>query len=246
MDLTRLRRGEAIAAGSAIALFVVMFFSWYGLDSDIAGPIGEAEIKRSGVDTTADAWYWFEILDVFLVFVIAAALGLAAVPVARVSVAFPVGAGVVTTALGLLASLLVLYRIVNQPGDNSVIAVKFGAWLGFLCCVGIFIGGFLSMRDEGASLDAAAAQAPDAAGARTTTRPAPPADGGDPPVAASPSASPAEPPRTADRTWPADPPRPADPPWPVDDPVLTDDDPAHHPDPGEGHGTQPPHGDPLR
>jgi hypothetical protein len=215
MDLSRLRRGEVIAALSAIALFVVMFFSWYGLDSDIAGPLGEAIIKRSGVDTTASAWQSFEILDVFLVLVILVAIGLAVVTAARVSVAFPVAASVVTTILGFLATLFVLYRIINQPGDNSVIAVKFGAWLGLLCCVGIFLGGYLAMRDEGTTLD-------DALGARTEPRPAPPVDGNPPAEAAAP-------PQVADA--------------PI---VDRDEDPAHHPDPGEGHGTQPPHGDPMR
>jgi hypothetical protein len=220
MDVRRLRRGEVIAAVSAIALFVVMFLSWYGLDSDIAGPIGEAIIKRSGLDTTATAWQSFEVLDVFLVIVILVAIGLAVITAARVSVAFPVAASVITTALGLLATLFVLYRIVNQPGDNDVIAVKYGAWLGLLCCLGILIGGYLAMRDEGTTLD-------DALAVRTQSRPAPPSDGGAGTAPVAPAAD--------------VPPLRAEPPT-----VDTDEDPAHHPDPGEGHGTQPPHGDPMR
>jgi hypothetical protein len=238
MDLSRLRRGEVIAALSAVALFVVLFFSWYGLDSNIAGPLGEAVIKRSGVDTTTSGWQSFEILDVFLVLVILAAIGLALLTAARVSVAFPVAASVITTTLGLLATIFVLYRIVNQPGDNSVIGVKLGAWLGLLCCLGIMIGGYLAMRDEGTTLDDAAAQARSAVGTRSPTRPAPPADGG---AAAVPSAQPPPPVPPAEQAAPAEPPHPAEPPT-----VDPDDDPAHHPDPGEGHGTQPPHGDPMR
>jgi hypothetical protein len=228
MDLSRLRRGEVIAAVSAIALFVVMFLSWYGLESDIAGPIGEAFIKRSGVDTTATAWQSFEILDVFLVLVILVAIGLAVVTAARVSVAFPVAASVITTTLGLLAVVFLLYRIVNQPGPNDVVSVEYGAWLGVVAALGIFFGGFLAMRDEGTTLDDAAVQARNAVGARTPTRPAPPAE-----------ATPAEAPSAEAPS--AEAPHPAEPPT-----VDRDDDPAHHPDPGEGHGTQPPHGDPLR
>ena len=44
--------------------------------------------------------------------------------------------------------LLVLYRILNQPGPNEFIEVKFPAFLGFLCVLAIAAGGWLSMRDE--------------------------------------------------------------------------------------------------
>ena len=41
-----------------------------------------------------------------------------------------------------------LYRILNQPGPNEFIEVKFGAFLGFLCVLAIAAGGWRSMRDE--------------------------------------------------------------------------------------------------
>ena len=50
MDVNRLSQGEKIAAGSAIALFIVMFFSWFGAPDEI-----EALGSAAGVDTSANA-----------------------------------------------------------------------------------------------------------------------------------------------------------------------------------------------
>ena len=54
----------------------------------------------------------------------------------------------ITSTLGALATLLVLYRILNQPGPNDFVEVKFGAFLGFLSVLAIAAGGYRSMRDE--------------------------------------------------------------------------------------------------
>ena len=53
-----------------------------------------------------------------------------------------------TSALGALATLLVLYRILNQPGPNEFFEVKLGAFLGFLSVLAIAVGGWRAMRDE--------------------------------------------------------------------------------------------------
>ncbi len=65
----------------------------------------------------------------------------------------------ITTVLGGLATLFVAYRILNQPGQNDVVQVKIGAWLGLLFCAGITVGGYLAMRDEGTTFDQALSSA---------------------------------------------------------------------------------------
>ena len=85
----------------------------------------------------------------------------------RRSPALPVAASVITATTGILATLLVLYRILNQPGPNEFIEVKLPAFLGFLCVLAIAAGGWRSMRDESWE------DAP----VPTDVRPAPPAEG---------------------------------------------------------------------
>ena len=57
-DLGRLRRGEQIAAGAAVLLFILMFLDWYGVSVD-AGPLGD-------VGGGLSAWKAFDFLDIYL------------------------------------------------------------------------------------------------------------------------------------------------------------------------------------
>ncbi len=150
MELKRLRPGELIAAAGGVALLVVMFLDWY-------------EFNGIGVS----AWAAFTITDVLLALAALIAIGLAVLTATRRSPALPVAASVITATTGILATLLVLYRILNQPGPNEFIEVKLPAFLGFLCVLAIAAGGWRSMRDESWE------DAP----VPTDVRPAPPAEG---------------------------------------------------------------------
>jgi hypothetical protein len=201
MDLSRLRTGERVAAVSALLLFIFMFFSWYGVD---VGPISNALLDRAGVDTSATAWQAFDVLDLYLLLTILVALTLAFLTASDRSVALPVGASVLTTVMGGLATLFVLYRMLNQPGENDVVDVKIGAWLGLLACIGITVGGYLAMRDEGTSFDQAFASARDS----IPTRPAPPAEGAAAPEPGTSVPPPSAPPPPAPTVEPGEEPPP--------------------------------------
>ena len=72
MDVNRLSQGEKIAAGSAIVLFIVMFFSWFGVPD-----VAEAVLGAAGVDTSINAWQSFDFIDLILLLTIVVALGVA-------------------------------------------------------------------------------------------------------------------------------------------------------------------------
>jgi hypothetical protein len=55
---------------------------------------------------------------------------------------------VLTTVGGAIAALLILYRIVNQPGPNDAVDVDPGAWLGLAAAAITAAGGWGSMRAE--------------------------------------------------------------------------------------------------
>ncbi len=181
MDFSRLRTGELIAGICGVLLLIVMFFSWYG----IGGAAGSI-LSAANVDTTVNAWKAFDFIDIILFITAIVAIGAAVLAASGRSVALPVAASVVVTVLGIIVALLVLYRIINQPGPNDVVDVKFGAYLGFLVCLGIAGGGFMAMADEGTSLGDAARGATGGG----TARPAQPA----PPPAAPPAGGAAPPP----------------------------------------------------
>lgn len=183
MDTTRLRFGETIAAVSAVILFIVMFLHWYG-------------VKDTSISVSA--WRAFSYTDLICLLAIIVAIGLALLTMSQQSVALPVATSVITTVIGGIAALLVLYRILNQPGPNDIVTVKFWAYIGFLAAAGIAVGGYQSMREEGTTFGDAAggarrpAPTPAPAGGRSTgARPRstsePAAPGSPPPPAAPPA-----------------------------------------------------------
>ena len=143
MELSRLRPGELIAGAGGIVLLLLMFVDWYA-----AGGRTEFQGQDLEISLGFTAWQAFSVTDIILALTALAGIGLAVITAARRSPALPVAAGVITMTLGALATLLVLYRILNQPGPNDFVEVKLGAFLGFLSVFAIAVGGFRSMRDE--------------------------------------------------------------------------------------------------
>lgn len=146
MDVNRLSQGEKIAAGSAIVLFIVMFFAWFGASGEVAA-FGNAV----GVDTDFNAWQSFGFIDIVLLATVVVAVGAAVVKAAETKVDFPLST--IVTVLGALSTILVLYRILDPPSDASR---KFGVFLGLIFAAALTYGGWLAMQSEGTSFQDAA------------------------------------------------------------------------------------------
>ena len=149
MDVTRLSHGQKIAGGSAILLFIVMFFSWFGAPDSELTRFAEA----AGVDTSANAWQSFDFIDLVLLLTVIVAVGGAALIASGNAANLPVPASTVTAALGAFSTLLVLYRIIDPPSDASR---KFGVFLGLILAGAIAYGGWRAMEEEGTSFQDAA------------------------------------------------------------------------------------------
>ena len=150
MDFSRVRTGEMIAGLSGIALFLFMFFSWFGVSTpdEIDGvPIVQAE-------GSASAWEAFDFIDIVLLLAVVAAVGLLVLSASQASVNLPVAASAITAGLGILATLLVLYRIIDPPdfGVSGLdVSRKIGVYLGLIASAGIAVGGWMAMQEEGTS-----------------------------------------------------------------------------------------------
>ena len=123
----RLRDGEWIAGAGGVALLVSLFLGWY-----------------SG----ASAWEAFSVLDLVLALLALAPLALVALQATRESPSLPVAFSVLTVVAGALATLLIAYRILNQPGPNDLVGVEVGAWIGLAAAVAVLAGGWRSLRVE--------------------------------------------------------------------------------------------------
>jgi hypothetical protein len=136
-DISRLRRGELIAGGSALLLLAFMFLlKWYG----------------AGSLASVNAWHALTILRWPMLATIAVALALVYFQATRRSPALPVSLSVIVTTLAALLVLLLIYRVlINEPGPDNVVSQKAGAFLGLVSAIGIAYGGYESIRDEGLS-----------------------------------------------------------------------------------------------
>jgi hypothetical protein len=138
----RLRHGDLIAGAGGLALIASLFLHWYGL------AIPEGFTALAGVSLAATGWQAFGVLDVVLALLALVPLALVVLQATRESPSVPVAFSVLCVPAGLLATLLILYRIVNQPGENALVEVRAGAWVGLLAAVVVTAGGWRSLRDE--------------------------------------------------------------------------------------------------
>jgi uncharacterized membrane protein YhaH (DUF805 family) len=150
MEVDKLNTGEKISAVSAILLFIFMFFDWFGVEvSGVPGFSGS--VSGAG----GSAWDALEVIPIFLMIAIVAALGVAVIRLTDADLEPPISLNAIVAALGGLAVLLILYRIIDTPGGGSFGGVsvettlKFGIFLGLLAAAGIAYGGYSAMREEG-------------------------------------------------------------------------------------------------
>jgi hypothetical protein len=154
MDFDQVPRGALIAGISGVLLFIFMFLSWFGApEAGVITPAGQeldfsGLAEAAGVDTTLNAWQAFDFIDLVMLLAIIAAIGLLVMSAMGTSINLPVAASAIVTALGALATLLVLYRIIDPVFDADR---EFGLFLGLLACAGITVGGWLAMQEEGTS-----------------------------------------------------------------------------------------------
>jgi uncharacterized membrane protein YhaH (DUF805 family) len=150
MEVDKLNTGEKISAVSAILLFIFMFFDWFG--AEVSGVPGfSGSIEGGG----GSAWDALDVIPIFLMIAIVAAIGVAIVRLTDADLEPPISLNAIVAGLGGLAVLLILYRIISPPGGAAYggvsvdITLKFGIFLGLIAAAGIAYGGYSAMREEG-------------------------------------------------------------------------------------------------
>lgn len=158
MDLSRLRLGELVAGIAALALLVTLFFDW-NRDTGAEGSV--ASVGRFGAES---GWSALGVITLLLVLVaVGVALTLVLFTVTRRPAALPIGAAVLTTAIGTVVLGVLAVRVLLL--DDSL----GGAYLGLLFTALIPVGGWITMADE-------RTHAPYSAAPDIPRRPAPPAE----------------------------------------------------------------------
>lgn len=159
MDVSKLTQGQKIAGASAVALLLIMFiFDWFGYEA--AGGFG-----LSGELGGRNAWGAFSFIDIVLFVTVVAALAMVYFAASGQSVSLPVAMSAIVAGLGILSTLLVLFRIISPPdlsvgglsaGDAVDTTRKIGVFLGLIAAGGVAYGGWTAMQEEGTSFQSQA------------------------------------------------------------------------------------------
>jgi hypothetical protein len=156
----RLRQGALIAAGSAIALGIVMFaMAWYGVD-EIPGRVA----ARMPLTYAVNAWHALSAIRWLMLLTIVVAIGSVLLHGSQRAHGAKTDTGVVVAGLGAATAVALIIRVlIVLPSPDSVVDQKLGAYIGMLCAVGIALGGYEQMLEERARR---ARAAPGSRGAR--------------------------------------------------------------------------------
>jgi len=145
MDLSKLSTGDKVMGGSAIALLIFSFFTWFSAGS------GQYTLTQNGWD-----YFFTGILPVLIGLAILAYV-LAVKAAEAVTIPdLPVEHPVVILGFGAFAGLLLILRLLmgGEYGGYSGDLLKrsFGLYLSVLAGIGLAVGAFLSFKESGASL----------------------------------------------------------------------------------------------
>jgi hypothetical protein len=159
--------GTTIAAAAAIVLLISMFLDWFALESisaegnfddlapGVSDPLGS---QFATADVAYNAWEAFEAIDVVLALAIAAAAILTGLKLSGEPA--PTWLRTSVGVLGLLAAVLIAYRIISPPellagaGETAgVVEIETDVgrepWLfvGLAAAAGIAFGGWRAMQE---------------------------------------------------------------------------------------------------
>lgn len=141
MDVNKLGPGQRIAAGAAVLLLIDLWLDWYS-------------VGAFGVTLGVNAWQAFGWTDLLMLVTIIVALAMAAQAMGMVSL--PRRMAEILVPLAAAVTVIVLYRLINEPGPNEVVSVSFGAYLGLVLMAAITWGA-LRAQDEHETVAAPAA-----------------------------------------------------------------------------------------
>jgi hypothetical protein len=135
MNVSRLGRGELLAAVGAVLLAIGVFTPWYGTNPD------NPNAMIDGARGTFSAWDVHPIMRWLLLAAAVAPLILAWIIVRDHELSWP--RGEFTAVVGIAAAGLVLYTgLLDRPGEPSAeIGLKLGYLLSVLGALAIVVGG---------------------------------------------------------------------------------------------------------
>ena len=125
--MSRPRPADWLAGAAGVFLLVTLFLPWYTvhLTTPARGREGFT-LFIAGIRPNPTAWQAFSVIDVLLALLALLAIAVPVVAATARGPAKPVAVAVLSSVGSSLAVLLVAYRLLNQPGRNDLVTVRYG------------------------------------------------------------------------------------------------------------------------
>lgn len=127
--------GEGLAWLGGLVLALSSFMSWYTFDADV------------GFTVSITGWHT-GLLGKLIFFIGLAVLGFLALRASGVELPPGVPGGMVIAGFGLLATILVLVRVISIPDDFSPAGRSIGLWISLLAGLLLIAAGLLRSAEE--------------------------------------------------------------------------------------------------
>ncbi len=146
MDTSKLSRYDWVVVAGMILMFIALFLTWYRVEI-VQRLLQElpADLKGASVDISGfsvNGWHYFSAVLAWLLTVVATAVViLKALPAISFRLQMPESLTVM--ALGAIAFLLVLYRLIAMPAPSEAFGRGAGVFVALLAAILVAAGGFL-------------------------------------------------------------------------------------------------------
>jgi hypothetical protein len=139
VDASRISTGERVAGVAALALLITLWLPWYS-----ASAFGDSE--------SVNAWESFDLIDVILFLVAILTIALVAMRAAGSTPELPAPPGALIAGGGAIATILVLYRILDIPGEADIAGIDIGREVGvffaLIASAAVAFGGYTAMNED--------------------------------------------------------------------------------------------------
>jgi hypothetical protein len=146
MDTSKLSRYDWVVVAGMILLFIALFLTWYRVEilqrllMELPGGLDGAGVDTSGF--SVNGWHYFSAVLAWLLTVVATAVvvlkALPGIPFRQ-----PLPEAFTVMALGAIAFLLVLYRLIAMPAPSEAFGRGAGIFVALLATFLVAAGGFL-------------------------------------------------------------------------------------------------------
>ena len=138
MDLNKLTTSDKIIAGSGILLFIAYFLPWFKVDFGVLG--GSASASGGDVD-----FLWSTLP--MLIGLVMAGVVIASKMFDVTLPTLPIPWGQAHLALGGLAAVLVVLKLLIGEDPSELIDRSYGLFLAAIAAIGLAVGGFLKFQE---------------------------------------------------------------------------------------------------